>query len=162
MCKHRVCHCRSTDDWITLNPRCIYARTSWHQPVSNVILVCSSKYFRKTFKGRPWTVWRRNYTFFFSQMNTCILKAGIGHLKKSNRKKRPTLLWQTWQTWWHNIFLSFFGLINTEINNAVKCHNHTNTIKMAVMNVPRCENATPAQQLLLFAVGVCYVLTLLG
>lgn len=33
---------------------------------------------------------------------------------------------------------------------------------MAVMNVPRRENDTSAQQLLLFAVGVCYVLALLG
>lgn len=30
------------------------------------------------------------------------------------------------------------------------------------MNVPWRETATPAQQLLLFAVGVCYVLALLG
>ena len=37
---------------------------------------------------------------------------------------------------------SFMGLMTSQINTCVKCHNHTNTRKMAAMNVPQPETAT--------------------
>ena len=42
----------------------------------------------------------------------------------------------------HSAGASFMGLMNSQINTCVKCHNHTNTRKMAAMNVPQPETAT--------------------